>query len=143
MKRVYAHTETFAGTSDEDSGKVAPRELGVEADAANLVTSLTDVFEGDPREGMDFDYRPDLDYRNPLRMHAPAIDIDGIEVHVVPSSTTGNYHLFIDKAMPAEHYFELLDVLAKVGIVEPGYVNASRTRGYSSLRWNCTKRFGE
>ncbi len=67
-----------------------------------------------------------------VRYHAPAIDID-IPVRVRESSP-GKSHLFIDKQMTEEEYFELLDAFVKVGLVEPGYVEASKRRHATYLR---------
>lgn len=66
-------------------------------------------------------------------MHKPVIDID-LPVKLIPSTTWGHFHLFIDKEMSWEDYQILLRALAVVGIVEPGYVNASIERGYSAVR---------
>lgn len=78
----------------------------------NLVTSLTD-----PKE----------------RTHMPTLDID-VPVTLIPSSTQDHYHLYIDVEMSEEDYFKLLETLAEVGILEEGYVEASKKRGFSSLR---------
>ncbi len=67
-------------------------------------------------------------------LHAPAIDIDGIHCELKPSSTEGNYHLYIDKPMPWDDYVELLTVLHKVGIIETGYYHASLEAEQSFLR---------
>lgn len=67
-------------------------------------------------------------------MHAPALDIDGVNVELIESSTPGNFHLYIDKMMPWEHYIELLQVLRKVGICQDGFVGLSLARGASFLR---------
>lgn len=66
--------------------------------------------------------------------HAPAIDIDGIEVRSIPSRTQGNYHLYIEKAMPWWKYRLLLRVLVLCGIVERSYYRASVRRRASFLR---------
>lgn len=66
-------------------------------------------------------------------MHRPVLDID-IPIKVVPSSTPGHSHLFIDVAMTWEDYEKLLWALAAAGIVEEGYVHASVRRGHTSVR---------
>lgn len=71
--------------------------------------------------------------------HMPAIDID-LPIRVKPSSTEGHFHLFIDKKIPAEKYWELLRVMADCGIVEQGFYELSVARGSSFLR---THRKGE
>lgn len=65
--------------------------------------------------------------------HIVAVDIDA-PVEVYPSSTPGHFHLYINKEMSWEHYEELLTVMARVGILEPGFALASQVRGYSCLR---------
>lgn len=84
--------------------------------AANLVSSLTD-------EGM----------------HLPALDID-VPCRLVESSTKGHFHLFIDKPMTWEEYRILLDGLARAGIIEQGFAEASLDRGASFLRTRKAKR---
>lgn len=69
----------------------------------------------------------------PGNWHTVMIDLD-IPAHLVPSSTEGHSHLYIDFPMKWEQYTKLLDALAEAGIVEPGYVGASKERGFTSLR---------
>ena len=83
----------------------------------NIVTSLTAKL-----------YRPG----DPV--HFPAIDIDRMKVQLFESTTPGNFHLFIDHPVPTDEYMLLLQVMANCGIVEQGYVDASRRNGFSSLR---------
>lgn len=66
--------------------------------------------------------------------HAPALDLDKMNCMVLPSSTPGNFHLYIDHILTKDQYFRLLDLLGEIGILEDGFVNASKERGYSSLR---------
>jgi hypothetical protein len=69
----------------------------------------------------------------PQNIHRPVLDID-MEVEVLESSTPGHHHVFINKSMTWEQYCKLLDVLEEVGIVESGYVSASKARGYTAVR---------
>ena len=66
-------------------------------------------------------------------MHAPVIDLD-FPCELIPSSTEGHFHLVLDRLIPAEAYFTLLDAMAEAGLVEPGYAGSSRKRGYSAIR---------
>ncbi len=66
-------------------------------------------------------------------MHAPVLDLD-FPATLVPSSTPGHFHLYLDKLLNHEQYMKLLDVLAEVGILEEGYVDASKKRGFTSVR---------
>lgn len=67
-------------------------------------------------------------------MHAPTLDIDAMDVHAIPSTTKGNYHLYIDKPMTWEQYRELLIVLMDCGILSEGFVGLSLARKASFLR---------
>lgn len=66
-------------------------------------------------------------------VHTLMIDLD-VPAQLVPSTTPGHSHLYIDVIMLWPDYLGLLETLAEVGIIEPGYVKASKRRGYSSLR---------
>lgn len=67
-------------------------------------------------------------------LHAPALDIDGINCEVRPSSTEGNFHLYIDKPMSWEDYSKLMKVMTEVGILEMGYYQNSVNARMSFLR---------
>lgn len=66
-------------------------------------------------------------------VHAPVINLD-VPCNLVPSARVGHTHLYIDKEISQEGLFEILEVLAKHGIVEMGYAQATRSRGYSAVR---------
>jgi hypothetical protein len=65
--------------------------------------------------------------------HKPVLDLD-LPAKLLPSSTPGHFHLFIDKEMSWETYEQLLRALADAGLIEPGYVSASQSRGYTAVR---------
>lgn len=65
--------------------------------------------------------------------HAPVLDID-LPCRLLPSSTLGHYHLFIDKLLTWERYQDPLAALGAAGILEEGYVNASLYRGGTYVR---------
>lgn len=69
----------------------------------------------------------------PDGMHKVALDID-MEVVVIPSTTPGHYHLYIDKVMPWAKYQKLLIALADAGIIEQGYLDVSVRRKATHLR---------
>lgn len=77
---------------------------------------------------------PDLQ-NDPLagELHAPVIDID-LPCQLVPSSTPGHHHLYIDVAVPWDRYVAVLEAMAAAGIVQPGYVEACKSRGFTSVR---------
>ena len=66
-------------------------------------------------------------------LHMPVIDLD-VPAYLLPSSTKGHSHLYIDVPVSADKYMELLHLLADMGIVERGYANVSEKKGYSSVR---------
>lgn len=67
------------------------------------------------------------------KLHKPVLDID-MAVAVLPSSTEGHHHLFIDHEMTWSQYEKLLTVLADVGIIERGYLGACKARKHSAVR---------
>ena len=69
----------------------------------------------------------------PDDMHSPVLDID-VPHYLIPSSTEGHSHLYIDVPMPWDKYVKLLEVLADCGIIEPGYLRASLARGFTAVR---------
>lgn len=66
-------------------------------------------------------------------IHLPCFDID-MPCRLVPSKTPGHYHLLIEKEMTWENYQLMLNALAIVGVVEQGYVEASRNLGRTAIR---------
>lgn len=94
---------------------------------ATLVTSLQEF----PGLSM-FDTPPD-------NMHAPVLDID-IEHIYYPSTTPGHAALLLNVSLDWEEYLELIDVLERCGIIEPGFAEATRQRGYSACRTPWTKK---
>ena len=69
------------------------------------------------------------------RRHVVAIDLD-IPAYLVPSTTEGHSHLYIDVPGGIEHgaYMNLLGALARCGIIEQGYAEVSQKRGHTDLR---------
>ena len=65
--------------------------------------------------------------------HYPCIDID-IPVRLVPSSTPGHSHLYVDKPITWGTYKNLLVALAEAGIVEVGYRDAAVAQGGTTVR---------
>lgn len=105
--RAHLGTGGYAG---EEVRTTVPPEFA--PDDANLISSEL---------AMDHD------------LHTVVLDID-FPVHIVPSSTPGHFHLFITKAIRWEQYQKLLDVMAEIGLLEPGYVEASKRRGGTHVR---------
>tara|TARA_R110002020_G_scaffold404912_1_gene614997 strand:- start:40070 stop:40462 length:393 start_codon:yes stop_codon:yes gene_type:complete len=66
-------------------------------------------------------------------IHKLVLDID-FPVKVVPSTTEGHFHLYIDKTMSKKVYFELVRAFVDAGLVEEGFLGASLERGFTGVR---------
>lgn len=66
-------------------------------------------------------------------LHRPVLDID-LPCRLVPSSTEGHFHLYIERALSTEAYMELVDALGKAGIISQFYAKAARIRGQTFCR---------
>lgn len=107
--RVHELAKLQVKMDDEYLNETVPVDR---LDEAEVITSKSKVFDN---------------------IHRPILDID-FPVDVIPSSTVGHYHLYIDKKLTWEQYKKLLFVLAEVGIIEEGYLNASIDREFTSVR---------
>lgn len=65
--------------------------------------------------------------------HAPVLDLD-FPARLVPSTTEGHFHLYLDKPLDWRTYEKLLRALGDAGILEPGYVAASIRRKQTFVR---------
>lgn len=99
-------TVTYMSTYDARSQRFATLDL----DAAQVITSLT--VEGEQKLILDID----------------------IPSQLIPSSTPGHFHLYVDKEISYEKWELLLIALANAGIIEEGYKNASLERRYTAVR---------
>lgn len=97
-----------------DDDYVDVREVTSDPEVATVVTSLVNDKVG-------------------KGIHKLVLDID-MDVKVFPSSTPGHHHLFIDHELSTEDFNKVLTVLSEVGIIEPGYCNASLDRGFTAIR---------
>jgi hypothetical protein len=96
--------------NEEAYGKSEVRRWVVGVDDANLITSLTE----DGR-------------------HAPVLDLD-FGASLVPSTTEGHWHLYLDKTMTWRQYRRLLKALGRAGVLERGFVKFSLRRKFSAVR---------
>jgi len=64
--------------------------------------------------------------------HAPVLDLD-LPHRLVPSTTQGHSHLYLDVPMSWRRYKRLLKALAKAGILEQGYVAVSLYRQHTAV----------
>lgn len=67
------------------------------------------------------------------KLHGPVLDID-IPHALVPSTTPGHAHLYLDVKMSWRKYKRVLRALAAAGIIEKGYVKASLRRKHTAVR---------
>lgn len=72
-------------------------------------------------------------YPHQVGMHYLLLDLD-VPAHLVPSSTPGHSHLYIEKPITWDRYLAVLETLAAAGVVEAGYVEVSRKRKAAHLR---------
>ena len=71
--------------------------------------------------------------------HIVAIDLD-LDAVLVPSSTPGHHHLYIDREMDWDTYEQLLVALFNAGLIEEGYLDVSLRREETHLRTPWTKK---
>lgn len=53
--------------------------------------------------------------------HAPCIDLD-FPAHLVPSTTPGHFHLYLEQELSWSDYEKLLKAMNEVGLIEDGYL---------------------
>lgn len=131
----------FRNNPNETLGADSDQQFAVETGdfcqdddpAATLVTSLTDIpdwmnmaFGYDDSEGGAGE--PANQW-----LHWPVIDIDR-ECAWVPSTNPGHGHLYINYGVSFDGLIEILTVLTKHGVVQPGFLDAAKERGYSAVR---------
>jgi len=113
---LLAHLRLFKVTKwDEDSSVTYSREEREPATSittANVSTSIREDAEDS---------------------HALLLDLD-VPAWLLPSSTDGHSHLYVDVKIPTPTYFALLDALADAGVIQRGYANSSKHRGGTALR---------
>lgn len=120
-KRTLAYSPRTQTNASSEFDWEPDEMLGAAPGAANLVTSLVADRAG--------------------RWHAPVLDLD-FPAELVPSTTEGHFHLYLDHEIPEDRYFRLLDALADCGIIERGYASASKRRGFSAVRVPWVKKPG-
>lgn len=129
--QVIMRLSRFDSDYTEEGGD--GREVVAELSDANVVTS---VVAPEPRSDPEFFQ----DWSQAT--HKPILDID-LPVVVLPSSTPGHHHLYIDKAMTWEQYFDILTALATAGVIEEGYLNAAERRLHTAVRLPWVKKVAD
>lgn len=94
------------------------REVVADIDKANVISSIN--------------HRASA---NGVPHHALVLDID-MPTWLMPSTTPGHYHLYIDVpgGIPHEKWTALMVALRDAGVIEHGYMGASLDRGWSCVR---------
>jgi hypothetical protein len=64
--------------------------------------------------------------------HAPILDID-FPATLIPSSTPGHHHLYLDTEMSWRTYRRLIKALARAGVIEKSWAKASLRSGDTLL----------
>lgn len=67
-------------------------------------------------------------------MHRPIIDLDGLNAVLVPSTTPGNGHLYLDKPVEFEKFLKVLEAMAEAGLVQWGFYRLTKLRGAAYAR---------
>lgn len=104
--RLFYRNETLDTATYAEPGEVKPSSR----EEANLIGSLC-------RDGM----------------HRPVLDLD-IPALLVPSSTEGHSHLYIEAPMSFDTMIAVIDALASAGVVERSWARAVRSRGMTLVR---------
>jgi hypothetical protein len=107
-KRLLWYKKRLFSSADPKDDGISP--VPATEDKANLVSSLTDK-----------------------GMHMPVIDID-YSAELLPSSTPGHFHLYLNKAVPWSDYKKVLLALYEAHLIQKGYYDWSIERGMSMLR---------
>lgn len=105
-----------------------------EGDVAHAVDDRRATTDPEVVEAFSSCYRSDVDLEPAhQRNHALLLDLD-VPAWLLPSSTGGHGHLYVDLDIPEDKLWTFLDAAADIGLVEEGYVSACKARGMTSLR---------
>lgn len=110
--RIFKVLKWASNSDDPGAGNKARQQEVTSLDDADIVSSQ---FKDDPDK------------------HMVVLDID-IPAVLIPSSTPGHSHLYIQSSMDWETYQRLLVALSDAGVIQPGYAGASITRGFTAVR---------
>lgn len=105
--QMYLMVENFKAYESGDALKLA-----LKMEDGNIITSLI---------------------ADKLTHHKVIIDLD-LPAKLIPSSTPGHFHLYVDHEIPFDSYFELLAAMEKCGLIEKGYLGAAKSHGFTGVR---------
>lgn len=135
------------GTDDEDPGLrsgILPRRMFFYVDPKQMAHD-SDFMQGGPDlpsiKGHDGRVQVPLGEGNLVSsqleegdLHSPVLDID-FQAKLVPSSTPGHYHLYLDGLqLPWYRYCKLLMALAEAGVISRYYADISIARQATFVR---------
>ena len=66
-------------------------------------------------------------------IHLPALDID-YGARLIPSSTKGHWHLYLDRPVTWRKYKKVLKAMAAADLIQPGFYKAAKKRKQTYLR---------
>ena len=123
---VYEVIPTIDGEPDYSEKSI--RQYTDDIEAATVITSRVAGNTAEP--GTD---------EHRVGLHKVVLDID-LPAVLVPSSTPGHHHLYIDHELPWPKYEALLWALEAAGLIENGYAGASSARGHTAARLTWVKK---
>lgn len=117
-------------TGEEIVEAVGPRGL------YRTLTPISDSpYEEDPeRVKSEHGYATLVGSKLPNGNHMPVIDLD-LPCTLVPSSTPGHFHLYINKEMSFGEFLSMLQAMTDTGVVQPGFNRFTRERGQAFVRY--------
>lgn len=93
-------------------------------------TEVTDIGQA---KAVSSEVTGGIAFSNGQPLHMVMLDLD-MPAHLVPSSTPGHSHLYIEAVMDWPRYEALLWALAEAGVIERGYAEVSIKRQATFLR---------
>lgn len=129
---AQGHRMAKLGKSPDSAEYDAEPELVDTLEDAEVLTSWTGETE-------EFHAHPGVERpwsalaKMPETYHRPVLDLD-FDAHLAPSTSADHHHLYLDKVLTWSDYVKLLNVLAEVGLIEPGYRDASIAREFTAVR---------
>ena len=117
-------------TRDEHGNELIDVELPPSNGSVNVITSETSTIEN-----------PEADILSQRNMHAPLFDLD-FPCELIPSSTPGHFHLYMDKEIPYVKMLKVMAAMVDAGLVQEGYYNSVKAHDAAILRLPWIKKGG-
>ena len=107
--------------------------LVLSSQTARVRPATVDLFMGEWGEAVDATPMSGEETTPTEYLHRPVLDID-VPARLIPSTTPGHHHLYLDIDMTWEKYEALLKALASAGVIEQGYLLAALNRRATFVR---------